>query len=101
MLKASSHTGANHPFHLQDVQLWVSLQCLQPLTDPPHLLHTATFVGLTFTTQKNGVRGEVIGMSTSGDSHFCPVKALVRRIIHLRTLNARPDMPLGMYYDRG
>ena len=88
------------PFRLCDVRLSVGSQYLDIFTATPEQLNTATFASLTFTDQKNGVRGEVIGMSTSGDPHFCPVKALVRRIIHLRSHNAAPTMPLGMYFDR-
>ena len=47
------------------------------LREPPHLL-TATFVSLEFSTQKNGVRGEVIGLGRSGDPNFCPVLAAAR-----------------------
>lgn len=88
------------PFRLCDVRLSVGGQYIDIFTATPELLNTADFASLTFTDQKNGVRGEVIGMSVSGDPHFCPVKALVRRIIHLRAHNAAPIMPLGMYFDR-
>ncbi|KAL7523299.1 hypothetical protein ACHAWF_000463, partial [Thalassiosira exigua] len=47
----------------------------------------ARFGSLTFTEQKNGVRGEVIGLECSGDPYLCPVKALVRRVFYLRSEN--------------
>jgi hypothetical protein len=40
-------------------------------------LAQARFGSLTFTDQKNGVRGEVIGQASTGNSFICPVKALV------------------------
>jgi hypothetical protein len=61
-------------------------------------LRTATFVTLTFTTQKNGVRGEVIGLGRSGHPHLCPVISLCNRVLHARTHNADPTAPLAAYY---
>jgi hypothetical protein len=88
------------PFRLCDVRLKVGDRYLNRTTATDAELNTATFASLTFTDQKNGVRGEVIGLSTSGDAHFCPVKTIVRRVIYLRTFNAPPNTPLGMYFYR-
>ena len=44
--------------------------------------------------QKNGVRGEVIGLGLSGDPVLCPVLTLVCIIISLRLANASPLTPL-------
>ena len=68
------------------------------MTATPTQLRQATFVSLTFTTQKNGVRGEVIGLSCSGELYLCPVKALARRVIHLKQHNAAPNTPLCTYF---
>ncbi|EJK56345.1 hypothetical protein THAOC_23791 [Thalassiosira oceanica] len=46
-------------------------------------------------TDKNGVRGEVIGLGRSGDAFLCPVLAVIRRVIHLRAHNADPTTPLA------
>ena len=62
------------------------------------LLRPARFATLTFDHQKNGVRGEVIGLGCSDDPYLCPVKALARRVIHLRTQNATPTTPLALVY---
>jgi hypothetical protein len=40
-------------------------------------LAQAHFGSLTFTDQKNGVRGKVIGQALTGNSFICLVKALV------------------------
>jgi hypothetical protein len=50
-----------HPFMLQDLCVWVGTHKVNPLMAPRDLLCQATFIALEFTTQKNAVRGEVIG----------------------------------------
>ena len=62
-------------------------------------LLAATFVSLEFTTQKNGVRGEVIGLGHSGCPQFSPTVCLARRIIHLRQHNAPPNTPLASVWN--
>ena len=64
-------------------------------------IQSATFATLTFTTQKNGVRGEVIGLSRSGNLQLCPVLSTIRRILHLRRHNAAENTPLACYYTQG
>jgi hypothetical protein len=59
---------------------------------------TSTFASLTFDNQKNGVRGEVIGLSPSGDCLLCPNRAIARQVLHLRQHNAPPATPLHSYY---
>ena len=87
------------PFHLQDAQIFVGPQRLNIATATDAQLLSATFVSLTFTEQKNGVRGEVIGLSRSGNPNLCPVNALVRRVIHLRQHNAAPNTPLARVHN--
>ena len=87
------------PFHLQDVQISVGSQRLNLQTATDAQLQSATFVSLTFTEQKNGVRGEVIGLGRSGNPNLCPVCALVRRVLHLRQHNAAPNTPLARVHN--
>jgi hypothetical protein len=61
-------------------------------------LDRVTFVTLTFTTQKNCVQGEVIGLGLSGNPFVCPVLCVARRVKHLRQHNARDVTPLCPYY---
>jgi hypothetical protein len=61
-------------------------------------LDRATFACLEFTTQKNGIRGELIGLGRSGNSAFCPVQAIINHIRHLRTFNAHPSTPLYAFF---
>jgi hypothetical protein len=71
----------------------------------PFRLMDVTFkigaLSLKFTTQKNAVSGEIIGHATSGHSLTCPVKALVRRVTHLREHLAIPTTPLCTFYPPG
>ena len=54
-------------------------------------------VMLLFTTQKNGVKGEVVGQGPLGDPLLCPRYALARRIIHLRKHNADKTRPIASF----
>jgi hypothetical protein len=80
------------------VHLIVGCRQIYHTTCPVHELYSATFACLEFTNQKNGVRGELIGLGRSGNAAFCPVTSLISRIIHLRQHNATPDTPLYTYY---
>lgn len=64
-------------------------------TASPAALLSTTFGSLTFDKQKNGVRGEVIGHGHSGDPHLCPVRALTRRVLRLRSNAATTNTPLS------
>jgi len=102
LLRPGEYTGDSptaHPFLLRDVRFFMGNLVLPHLTAPSDQLQNATFVTLEFTSQKNGVRGEVIGLGRSGDSHFCPVLALARRVLHLRLAAAAPTQPLSSYID--
>jgi len=88
-----------HPFLLEDVQLFIGDTRLNLLTDSDARLKQARFASLTFTDQKNGVRGEVIGLACSGDPVLCPVKAIIRRVLYLRQNGATPKTPLAHVYN--
>lgn len=62
-------------------------------------LSAATYVSLTFTTQKNGVKGEKMAHAANGQRFSCPVRATLRRVIHLRQHNSPATTPLHVYYD--
>ena len=89
------------PFHLADVQLSSGGVYLDIFTAPDAALDAATFVSLTFTNQKNSVRGEVLALGRSGNPAFCPVLAVVRRVKHLRAHGALPETPLSVYFEHG
>jgi hypothetical protein len=82
---ASTTNPDSTPVRLQDIHLWCHNTKLAHLQCPITKLHSATFACLEFTNQKNGVQGKLIGLSRSGNPAFCPVSALITRIIHLRS----------------
>ena len=87
------------PFKFTNVQLFRAPQRLNLRTATEGELLTATFSSLTFDNQKHTVlRGEVIGLSPSGDRLLCPRAAIARRILHLRQHNAPDDAPLWRVY---
>ena len=89
------------PFRLCDIHLMVHNRRLNHLQCSDADLNSATFVGLEFTHQKNGVSGEIIGLGRSGDPSFCPVQATINRIRHLRQARAPTDTPLYRYQLNG
>ena len=97
---ANASGDAKHPFRLQDVGMQIGARHFtQAYLAPIHQLSMATLVSLTFTSQKNGVKGEKLSHSTSGNPFSCPVRATLRRVIHLMRHNAPPTTPLHIYYD--
>lgn len=90
-------TLADDLFRLQDVGVWIGHRRLDVSSSPDADLLAASFVTLTFTNQKNGVRGETLDHGRSGHPTLCPVAALVRRLLHLRTMGSDPTTPLNAY----
>lgn len=96
--ESSPFVYSNVTFYRGNVQL--------SATAPSHEIMTAISVTLTFSIQKNMVRGERVGQSTSGNQHFCPVRAAGRRFLHLReqqgpyNYSATPDTPLYTFYPK-
>ena len=96
LLRPGEYTGFKSditPLHLKDI----TFSCgyiVFATTATEGDLHAAHFVMLTFTTQKNGVRGKKVGHKASGDPLLCPKEALPRQVIHLRSQGAPPSTPL-------
>ena len=86
------------PFRLCDVVFSIGSRRLPATSAPLADLEHATFVLLNFSQQKNGVRGEGVGHGRSGHPFACPVRALLRRVLHLRHFHAPPDTPLYTVY---
>ena len=97
--------GTSPQFRIQDIQLWIGSRALDTFQCPEADLLSATFVTLTFTEQKNGVRNETIGHGRSGHPHLCPVLTLASRLLALRnsgatsttTINAVRPHPLAPF----
>ena len=74
LLRPGKYTdNPNNTFRLADVQLFIGDTRIDLTTAPIEQVQQAHFASLTFTNQKNGVRGEVIGLAHSGDPNLCPV----------------------------
>jgi hypothetical protein len=84
----------SHPSGLCDLQLFIGQQRMDPLTCSLANLNRVTFVAMTFTAQKNGFQGKIIGHSRSGHSFRCPVVSLLNRVRYLRTHGATLDTPM-------
>jgi hypothetical protein len=103
LLRPGEYTGHTKerqttPFTFADVQLFLGRRRLSISTAPAAELLAATAASLTFTTQKSGVRGEVVNHGRSGSASCCPTRAIARRILHLRLHGATPDTPLATYF---
>jgi hypothetical protein len=99
LLRPGEYTGNSSnttPFTLGDSQLFLGRDCLSLVSCSDADLALANFATLEFRTQKNRVRGKVIGLGCTGD-YFSPVQALRRRIQHLRLHNAPAATPLASY----
>jgi hypothetical protein len=92
-------TDAQCPFELRDVYFMIHSHRYEATTIPLASLPLITFAGVTFTHQKNGISGEVIGLATTSNPHACGARALANRVSHLRGQGAPADSPLFTYYD--
>ncbi len=100
LLRLGEYTNNdNTPFCLKDVQLFIGPWCLNLQTSFTAKLTQACFGSLTFTDQKNGVRGKVIGQASTGNSFVCLVKALVRCVLYLWSQNAPPTTTLSRVFN--
>ncbi len=86
-------------FCLKDVQLFIGPHSLNLQTLTLIELAQARVGSLTFTDQKNGIRGKVIGQASTGNSFVCLVKALVQCILYLQSHNAPPTTPLSLVFN--
>ena len=86
------------PFTLGDVQMFIGSRRLDLAADSDATILQARSASLTFTTQKNGVENEVIRLGLSGHVYLCLVRAVGRRVCHLRSNNAPPSTPLARVF---
>ena len=66
-------TTDDQAFHLKDVTFFLGSRQLHNELSPNHNIVAAMAVTLTFTTQKNGVKGKVIAHACCGDPLCCLV----------------------------
>jgi len=100
LLRPGEYTdNNNNPFRLADVQLFIGETRINLTSAPIEQIQQARFASLTFTNQKNGVRGEVIGLARSGDPYVCPVQAIIRRVLYLRQHSAPGTTPIARVFN--
>ena len=92
---------SSHLFRLADIQLSLGAAVLDIATATPALLRASTFTSLTFTDQKNSIRGEKVGLGHSGHPYASPTIAIADQVLHLRANNASPSTPLCAFCQSG
>jgi len=63
-------------------------------TSPVSALETCEYASITFEIQKNGHKGHAAVHYMSGHAHCCPVKALLRRVLYLRSNGGHAETPI-------
>jgi hypothetical protein len=89
------------PFRFCDIHLIRGTHHLNLVTTTELDIRSATAVALEFTEQRNGTRGELVGLTRSDDPQWCPVLAIINRILHFRLYNAPPHTPLYLFFHLG
>jgi hypothetical protein len=83
---------------MQDVSLYISARHLDTILATYAYLEAATSVTYTFTTQNNSKRGETMIHISSGNALYCPVRATIQCIKHLRLHSTNSTAPITSYY---
>ena len=99
LLRPGDYTGAKSdstPFCMCDITFSCGRVVFNHRSDKQDLRSTKMIM-LLLTTQKNGVKGEVVGQGPSGDPLLCPRDDLARRIIHLCKHNADKTRPIAFF----
>jgi hypothetical protein len=76
------------------------LLCL-PCDAPSDLIASANGTTMKLDNQKNGWKGVCVYQECNGDSVHCPVRALGRRYLHLRSHRATQKTIISAYYQDG
>lgn len=100
MMRPGEHTltPTNTPFKVRDVKIYANGKNLTYPNLTTQELDAANSISLTFTTQKNGVKGEVISHGLSGHGLACPVHSIGRRLLYHQSHQSHEDTPLCAYY---
>lgn len=101
LLSKDEGDGRSQSFRLQDLSIKLDgthyLASTISLNDED--IARISHVTMTFSDQKNAVKGEQIGHNPTNHPFFCPCKALGRLVQRLRRRNAPADTPLHVFYD--
>jgi hypothetical protein len=92
-------------FKLEDVTFYKrtksgQLRCL-PKNAPAHLILSADSATLKLDNQKNGWKGVCVHQETNGNKFYCPIRALGRRVVHLRQHKATKSTFLSTFFHEG
>ena len=90
-------SGETHPFRWCDIQLYMGQIQLDVFGAKASQLRAADWSGMTFTLQKSGVPGEIVGHACIRALHVCLVVGLAELCLLLRKHGAPHDAPLGTY----
>jgi len=96
--------GANmhhKPFRLCDVHFFVGPRKLPATTAAPANIATASFVALTFTDQKNGIKGKLLGHGLTDHPYADPVCLLASIVGRSCSANAPPTQLLASVFCNG
>ena len=100
-----SNTKQTVQFKLEDVTFYKKtkfgqLRCL-PKNAPYELILSADSATLKLDNQKNGWKGVCVHQETNGEAVHCPIRALGRRVVHLRQQGAVKSSFLSTFYHEG
>ena len=100
-----NNTKQTVQFKLEDVTFykkttWGQLRCL-PKNAPYQLVLSADSATLKLDNQKNGWKGVCVHQDTNGEALYCPIRALGRRVVHLRQHGAAKNSFLSTFYHEG
>ena len=96
MLRAGEHchTCENYPLRGRQIRFARGHKKINPFDCCFDDLANATQSSITFETQKNRQKGEIVAHGLSKHTVACPTRALARRIMHLRQMGGGPNTPL-------
>ena len=92
-------SGEPHPFRWCNIQIYMGKLQLDVFEAKVSQLRAADWSGMTFTVQKSGVPGEIVGHAHSGALRACPVVGLAELFFLLRKHGDPHDAPLGKYQE--
>ena len=100
-----NNTKQTVQFKLEDVTFFKKtklgqLRCL-PKNAPYQLVLSADSATLKLDNQKNGWKGVCVHQETNGEAVYCPIRALGRRVVHLRQHGAAKSCFLSTFYHEG
>jgi len=102
---ARNNSKQTEEFKLGDITFFSKdargqLRCL-PRDAPVDLILAAEGATMKLDNQKNGWKGVCVYQECNGDPIYCPVRALGRRYVHLRTQGTTNRTNISAYYHAG